>query len=58
MITALGKTALKPADMLIYTRNTHTEAHTVPKVRGMLSAISPVFALPYLRSQRYAEVSY
>ncbi|EPJ47866.1 MAG: hypothetical protein OFPII_09360 [Osedax symbiont Rs1] len=36
--------------MLIYTSNTHKEGHTD-------SAISPVFALSYLRSQRYAEVS-
>ncbi|EPJ47115.1 MAG: hypothetical protein OFPII_15070 [Osedax symbiont Rs1] len=36
--------------MLIYTCNTHKQGYTD-------SAISPVFALSYLRSQRYAEVS-
>ncbi|EPJ43328.1 MAG: hypothetical protein OFPII_42590 [Osedax symbiont Rs1] len=35
--------------MLIYTSNTHKQGHTD-------SAISPIFALYYLRSQRYAEV--
>ncbi|EPJ45908.1 MAG: hypothetical protein OFPII_25560 [Osedax symbiont Rs1] len=36
--------------MLIYTSNTHKEGHTD-------SAISPVFACSYLRSQRYANIS-
>ncbi len=36
--------------MRIYTSNTHKQGHTD-------SAISPVFAWYYLRSQRYVEVS-
>jgi hypothetical protein len=36
--------------MLIYSSNTHKEGHTD-------SAISPIFALSYLRSLHYAEVS-
>jgi len=37
--------------MLIYTSNAHKQGHTD-------SAISLVFALSYLHSLRYAEVSY
>jgi len=51
MITALGNTALKTGSICSFTP-------VIPIKEGHTdSAISPVFALSYLRSQRYAEVS-
>ncbi|EPJ47525.1 MAG: hypothetical protein OFPII_12160 [Osedax symbiont Rs1] len=44
--------------MLIYTGNTHKRrAHCTQSEGHTDSVISPVFALPCLRSQRYTEVS-